>query len=69
MPARFNKEENGLATTPELEYVPDGVEFNLDDSSVVEIDRDKLVALLGLQDKIDAIKLKNDCTQVNSKES
>lgn len=67
MPSKITK-ENGLASMPELEYVPDGVEFNLDDSSIVETERDKLVALMGLQDKIDAIKLNNAHSQVRSKE-
>lgn len=69
MPGRVKKDENGLTSTPELEYVPDDDEFGLDDASFSEMNREKLVALMGLQEKIDEMKINNDFTHVNSKQS
>lgn len=68
MPGRLTKEGNGLSSTPELEYVPDDDEFSLDESSFDGLNREKLVALMGLQEKIDGLQLNNDFSHVHSKE-
>lgn len=69
MTGRVNKDGNGLSRAPELEFVPDDDDFSLDESSLEGMDREKLVALMGLQEKLDLLKLNNnEYSKAHSKE-